>query len=74
MPEMNDIGRLLLVLGLVLVVVGAVLILAGKIPFVGRLPGDIFISKKNFSFYLPLATCVLLSLVLTLILNLFFRK
>lgn len=71
---MNEIGRLLLIVGLVLVVAGVVFIFADRIPFLGRLPGDIFISKKNFSFYFPLASCILLSILLTLILNLFFRK
>ena len=71
---MNEIGRLLLVLGIILVVVGVVFIFADKIPFVGRLPGDILVKKKNFSFYFPLATCILLSILLTLILNLFFKK
>jgi len=71
---MNEIGRLLLVLGIILVVVGVVFIFADKIPLVGRLPGDILVKKKNFSFYFPLATCILLSLLLTVIFNLFFRK
>lgn len=48
--------------------------LLGKIPGVGKLPGDIFIKKGNFSFYFPLATCVLISLFLTLILNFFGKK
>jgi hypothetical protein len=71
---MSDIGRLLLFLGIVLVVIGVVLTFADRIPFLGRLPGDILIKKKNFSFYFPLATCILLSIFLTVILNLFFRK
>ena len=65
--------KLFLMLGAVFLVLGAVLTLAGKIGWIGRLPGDIRIERENFSFYFPLATCLLLSLLLTLILNLFRR-
>ena len=66
-------GKLFLILGAVFLVLGAVMTLAGKIGWIGRLPGDIRIERENFSFYFPLATCLLLSLLLTLILNLFRR-
>lgn len=55
-------------LGMVLIAMGLVLVFAGKIPWIGRLPGDIYIKKGNFSFYFPLATCILLSIGLSLIL------
>ena len=71
---MADIGRTLLVLGAVLLVVGLLFTLGSRIPGVGRLPGDIVYRKGNFTFYFPLVTTVLLSLVLTAILNLFFRR
>lgn len=71
---MNEIGRLLLFLGIVLAIIGLVIMFADKIPFIGRLPGDVLIRKKNLTFYLPIATCIVLSIVLTAILNLFFRK
>ena len=71
---MADIGRALLVLGAVLLVVGLLFTLGSRIPGVGRLPGDIVYRKGNFTFYFPLVTSVLLSLVLTAILNLFFRR
>ncbi len=71
---MNEIGRLLLFFGAILVVVGLVFMFADKIPFLGRLPGDFLFRKKSFTFFFPLATCILLSLVLTLLLNLFFKK
>ncbi len=67
----GNFGRLLIVLGAVLVAVGALLILAPKIPFLGRLPGDIHIRGKNFSFHFPIVTSILLSVVLTILLNLF---
>lgn len=62
---MEGIGKLLVLLGGVLVVVGLALMFAPKIPFLGKLPGDIHIKKDNFEFYFPLATSILLSLVLS---------
>lgn len=64
----------MIILGIVLAAVGAVLLLADKIPFAGRLPGDIVIKKKTFTFYFPLATMLLVSLILTVVLNLIFRR
>ena len=61
------IGRFLIILGIVISAVGGILLLSGKIPWLGRLPGDIIIQKKNFSFYFPLATSILLSVILTFI-------
>jgi hypothetical protein len=51
-----------------------VILVAGKVPFLGKLPGDIHIEKPGFSFHFPVITCLLLSLVLTIIINLFLRK
>lgn len=62
---MAGVGKLLVLLGAVLVVVGLALMAAPKIPFLGKLPGDIHIKKDNFEFYFPLATSILLSLVLS---------
>jgi hypothetical protein len=64
---MSDIGKLLVVFGLLIAGVGLVLVLAGRIPWVGRLPGDIYIQRGNWTFYFPLATSLLLSVVLTVI-------
>lgn len=61
-------------IGLLLVVIGAIILLMGKIPFLGKLPGDLFIQKKGFSLYFPIVTCILLSIILTIILNLFIRR
>ena len=66
-------GKLLIVLGFVLTILGLLLTFSGKIPFLGRLPGDIRIERENFSFYFPLGTCILLSLLLSLLLWLFRR-
>jgi hypothetical protein len=64
---MGDVGRLLVVVGVVLVVVGVVLLLVGRIPGLGRLPGDIHVQRGNWTFYFPLATSLVLSVVLSLI-------
>jgi Protein of unknown function (DUF2905) len=67
MADHAGVGWLLLVLGLVIAGVGLVWILAPSIPWLGRLPGDIRIENENFRFYFPLATCLLVSLVLSLV-------
>ena len=66
-------GRLLFWLGLSFVAVGLILQLAPQIPWLGKLPGDIRIERPGFSFTFPLTTCILISVVLTLIANLFAR-
>jgi len=71
---MQYIGRLLVFLGVLTALIGIVLIFAGRIPWLGRLPGDIFIQRKNFSFYFPLATSILISLLLTLLLWIFGKR
>jgi hypothetical protein len=67
------LGKTLIILGLVLVVAGLLLHFSGRIPFIGRLPGDIRIEKENVSFYFPLGSCLLLSLILSLLFWLFKR-
>ncbi|MDP2939294.1 MAG: DUF2905 domain-containing protein [Candidatus Omnitrophota bacterium] len=64
---MNNLGKLLMFAGLILIIAGALFSFAGKIPFLGKLPGDIYFQRKNFTFYLPLATSILISIVLSLI-------
>jgi Protein of unknown function (DUF2905) len=70
---MAELGKTLIYLGLLLVAVGLVLSLAGKLPWLGHLPGDISIERERFSFYFPLATCIVISVVLSLVLY-FFRR
>jgi hypothetical protein len=65
---MNGLGRPLIILGLMLVAAGVVLSLAPRIPWLGKLPGDITIKREHFSFYFPLATCILISAVVSFIL------
>lgn len=64
---MQHLGRLLIIFGGVIIVAGVLMMLAGKLPWVGRLPGDIVLHRKNFTFYFPLATSILISLLLTLL-------
>lgn len=68
---MSDLGRSLIILGLVIAAIGAVLALSGKLPWLGRLPGDINIKREGFSFHFPLTTCILLSALLSFVLWLF---
>jgi uncharacterized membrane protein YidH (DUF202 family) len=72
-PPMIPIGRLLIIVGVVLIILGIILSYSSFFSFLklGRLPGDIAIKRENFSFYLPITTCIVLSLVLTLIVYLF---
>ena len=70
---MTNPGKLLIILGLTLAAAGLLLTFAGRIPFIGKLPGDLRIERENFTFYFPLGTCLLLSLLLSLIFWLFRR-
>jgi DUF2905 family protein len=64
---MAPLGKTLILTGVVLVLVGTLIWTASSIPFVGRLPGDIYIKRGNFTFFFPLATCVLISAALSLL-------
>jgi hypothetical protein len=64
----NGLGRPLIILGLILVAAGLVLSFAPRIPLLGKLPGDIAIKREHFSFYFPLATCIVISAVVSLVL------
>ena len=71
---LGDLGRTLVLLGLLLTAAGLIMWLLGALPFVGRLPGDISIERGNFRLYAPIATCLLISVILTIMLNLFARR
>ena len=73
MEPIPGLGRILIFIGLGIVVLGLLLTFSGKIPLIGRLPGDIVFRRGNFTFYFPLATSILLSILLTVILWLFRR-
>jgi uncharacterized protein HemY len=74
---MTELGKILLVFGLLMVILGVVLLaagtLSGKVPWLGRLPGDIYIRRDNFTLYFPLATGIIISIILTVIFSLFRR-
>jgi len=70
---MGDMGRMLMIVGALVFIAGGLLMVAGKVPFIGKLPGDIYIKRDGFTFYFPLATSILLSVLLTFILWLFRR-
>ena len=71
---MPEIGKLLVIVGGFILVVGLFLSLGLRIPYLGKLPGDISIDRGNVHFYFPIVTGLLLSLVLTILLNVFFRR
>ena len=75
---MRDLGKMLLGFGALMVLLGLILIaagnLSGKVPWLGRLPGDIHIERGSWSFYFPLATCLIISIVLTILFSLFGRR
>jgi hypothetical protein len=64
---MNDIGKTLIIVGVALVALGAVLWLGDKTPWFGRLPGDIRIEREHYKLYFPLTTCLLISILLTIV-------
>ncbi len=67
---MGEIARIIIVLGIVLVLVGLIMLFAQKLPFLGKLPGDILIRKERFTFYFPLATSIIISIMISVILYL----
>jgi membrane protein implicated in regulation of membrane protease activity len=69
-----DVGKLLIIVGGVILLVGLFLTLGFRIPYLGKLPGDISIDRGNVHFYFPIVTSLLLSLLLTLVLSVFFRR
>ena len=71
---MADIARFLILLGVAALVAGLILLFAPRIPWLGRLPGDIVVQRERFTFYFPLATSIVVSILLTVLLNLFFRR
>jgi len=70
---MEGLGKTLIFIGIVLVVFGVIFLLSGKIPWLGRLPGDITIERERFTFYFPLATCLLVSVLISVVVYLFRR-
>lgn len=73
MADLSHLGRMLMGLGALLLLLGLALSFAGKVPWLGRLPGDIVYRRGNVTLYVPLVTCLLLSVLFTLILSLLRR-
>ena len=68
---LQDLGRIIIIFGIVLIVLGAALWLFGQLPFIGKLPGDILVQKPNFTFYAPITTAIIISIVLSILLTIF---
>jgi uncharacterized membrane protein len=71
---LESLGKFLIVIGVVLIAVGALFLVFGKLPWIGRLPGDIVIRREGVTIYIPLVTMLLLSVILTIFFNLIGRK
>ncbi|MEA3442467.1 MAG: DUF2905 domain-containing protein [Chloroflexota bacterium] len=69
----QGIGKFIILAGAFLVFLGLLLIFWQRIPFLGKLPGDIFVQGENFRFFFPLMTCLVISVLLTIVLNFIFR-
>ncbi len=69
-----DLGKMLIFFGAILILAGTLFLLANKIPGVGRLPGDILVQKKNLTFFFPITTSILISIILSLIFYFFNRR
>ena len=70
---MSEFGKTLIFFGLILLIVGVIVSLAGKLPWLGNLPGDIVIQRGRYTFFFPITTCILVSLVISLVLYFFKR-
>jgi len=68
---LGDLGKVLIIFGIVIAGIGVLLLVGDKIPWIGRLPGDILIKREKFTFYFPIVTCIIISIILTLLFSLF---
>jgi hypothetical protein len=73
-PGFDSLAKMLILFGVILALLGGLLLLAGKIPLIGRLPGDFYFRGERWSFYFPLTTSILISILLTLLFSLFSRR
>lgn len=74
MFDMSSLGKTLVIFGLALVFIGALFMLGGRLPWFGRLPGDIMVQRRNFTFYFPLTTSILISVVISLVMFILRRR
>ena len=68
MLGLGFLGKILILLGVFMIIAGVLLLLGGKIPWVGRLPGDLIVRREKFTFYFPITTSIVISIILTLLL------
>lgn len=73
MSNLEPFGKILIMVGVFIVVLGILLFLWGKIPFLTRLPGDLILQKGNLRFIFPIATCLIISTILTIVINIIIR-
>ena len=71
MSPLGSLGKILIFIGVILAGIGVIFILGDKIPWIGRLPGDIYIKRDKVTFYFPIMTCIIISLLLTLLFSIF---
>jgi len=71
---MGALGKMLILLGVLIIVIGFLLMIGEKIPWVGKLPGDLIIKKEKFTFYFPITTSILISVILTLLFWIFRKQ
>jgi hypothetical protein len=72
--EIQPIGKMLIALGVFMVIAGMLMVFAPKLPYIGKLPGDIFIKRGNFTLYFPITSSILISIILTIILSFVLSK
>lgn len=67
MQGFQPLGKILIIIGVFIIILGILFLFAGRIPWIGRLPGDIVIERKNINIYIPITTSIILSILLTII-------
>jgi len=70
---MPGIGKIFIFLGIVLILIGLAFMFGDKIPYLGKLPGDIYIKRERFSFFFPITTCIIISIILSILFSIFRR-
>jgi hypothetical protein len=70
---MPGIGKIFIFLGIVLILIGLIFMFGDKIPYLGKLPGDIYIKRERFSFFFPITTCIIISIILSILFSIFRR-
>jgi len=74
MLDLSSIARVIIIVGAIIMAIGILFLFLDKIPWLGKLPGDIYIQRKNFSFYFPITTCIIISILVSIILYFIIKK